>query len=208
MASRQGIDSATVTQLSADYQEPFLAVKAEFDTSTVRVWSGVDDLTLNSETYTGAGTFLTISNINESNELASDGITIGLSYMDSTVLNYALTESYQNRPVTIFLGFLTGGTNNVKGYVTIFKGRMVNMSINDTPDGANILLSAENRLIDLMRPRGYRYTHQAQDHLFSGDLGLQYIQKIQDREVTWGQETEGYSTGNGGPRSGGTGPQR
>ena len=208
MASRQGIDSATITQLTADVSEPFLAVKAEFDTDEVRVWTGVDDLSLNSETYTGAGSLLTVSKIDETNELSSEGVAIGLSYMDATVLDHALTENYQNRPVTIFMGFTTGGTNNIKGYLTVFKGRMINMAINDTPDGATIMLSAENRLIDLATPRGYRYTHQAHDHLYSGDLGLQYIQKIQDKEITWGEETEGYSHSPNGPRTGGTGPQR
>ena len=207
MASRQGIDSATISQLTADVNEPFLAVKAEFETDDIRVWTGVDDITINSETYTGAGTLLNISKIEETNEVSSNGVSVGLSYMNSTILNYALTETYQFRPVTIFMGFTTGGTNNVKGYLTVFSGRMVNMSINDSPDGATIMLSAENRLIDLEKPRGYRYTHQAQDHLFSGDLGLQYIQKIQDKEITWGEETESYSH-HGGPRSGGSGPQR
>jgi hypothetical protein len=197
MASRQGIDSATITQLTADVSEPFLAVKAEFDTDEIRVWTGVDDITLNSETYTGAGSLLNVSRVDETNELNSEGVSIGLSYMDATVLDHALTENYQNRPVTIFMGFTTGGTNNIKGYLTVFKGRMVNMTIQDSPDGATIILSAENRLIDLQRPRGYRYTHQAQDHLFSGDLGLQYIQKIQDKEITWGEETESYSNSMG-----------
>ena len=197
MASRQGIDSATITQLTADVSEPFLAVKAEFDTDEIRVWTGVDDISLNSETYTGAGSLLNVSRVDETNELNSEGVSIGLSYMDATVLDHALTENYQNRPVTIFMGFTTGGTNNIKGYLTVFKGRMINMSINDTPDGASIMLSAENRLIDLATPRGYRYTHQAQDHLFSGDLGVQYIQKIQDKEITWGEETESYSNSMG-----------
>ena len=131
MASRQGIDSATITQLTADVNEPFLAVKAEFETDDIRVWTGVDDITINSETYTGAGTLLNISKIEETNEVSSNGVSIGLSYMDDTVLNYALTETYQFRPVTIFMGFTTGGSNNVKGYLTIFKGRMINMSILD-----------------------------------------------------------------------------
>ena len=205
MASRQGIDSATITQLTADVNEPFLAVKAEFETDDIRVWTGVDDITINSETYTGAGTLLNISKIEETNEVSSNGVSVGLSYMNSTILNYALTETYQFRPVTIFMGFTTGGTNNVKGYLTVFSGRMVNMSINDSPDGATIMLSAENRLIDLEKPRGYRYTHQAQDHLFSGDLGLQYIQKIQDKEITWGEETEGYANS---PRNLRTGSHR
>ena len=193
MASRQDVNAATITQLSADVSEPFLAVKAEFDTDEIRVWSGVDDITLNSETYTGAGELLTVSPAEEGNDLSSAGVTVGLSYMDATVLDHALTENYQNRPVTIFLGFVTGGSSDIKGYLTVFKGRMTGMTVSDTPDGANIILSAESRLIDLKRPRGYRYTHQAQDHLYSGDLGLQYITKIQNKEIIWGSASGDYN---------------
>ena len=193
MATRPGFDSSITNRLGADHQELFFAVKAEFDTSDIRVWSGLEDLVINSEKYTGAGTLLSISNIEENLQLMSSGLTIALSGMDETVLDLALTENYQNRPVTIFLGFVTGGSSDIKGYLTVFKGRMTGMTVSDTPDGANIILSAESRLIDLKRPRGYRYTHQAQDHLYSGDLGLQYITKIQNKEIIWGSASGDYN---------------
>ena len=65
MATRQGIDTAISSRLGADAQQMFFAVKAEFDTDDIRVWSGTDDITVNSETYTGAGTLLAISNVEE-----------------------------------------------------------------------------------------------------------------------------------------------
>ena len=188
MASREGIDSAILTRLGADNVQPFTAVKAEFDTDDVLIWSGIEDITINSETYTGAGTFLGIDTVEEDAEINSNGIAISLSYMDPIVLNYALTESYQNRPITILIGFTMGGSNEVAGVMTLFKGRMQTMRINDTPEGAVISLTAENRLIDLSKPRGYRYTNQAQQHLFSGDLGMQYISKIQEKQIFWGKK--------------------
>ena len=108
MATRQGLDSSIVNRLGADEQALFLAVKAEFDTSDIRLWTGVDDLTIDSETYTGAGTLLSIGNVEENSDLSSKSLSISLSAMDSTVLNYALTESYQNRNITLFLGYVMG----------------------------------------------------------------------------------------------------
>ena len=116
--------------------------------------------------------------------------------MDKTVLNYALTENYQNRIVTIYMGFVMGGSNEVAGVLTYFKGRMKTMNINDTPDGAMISLTAENRLIDLTKPRGYMYTNQAQQHLFSGDLGMQFISKIQEKQIFWGKKQPNTWGGN------------
>ena len=196
MASREGIDAGALARLSADNAEPFLAVKAEFDTDDILVWSGTEDITVNSETYTGAGTLLAIDRIEEDSEISSKGITVALSHMDKTVLNYALTENYQNRPITIYIGFVMGGSNEVAGVLTYFKGRMQTMKINDTSDGAMIALTAESRLIDLTKPRGYRYTNQAQQHLFSGDLGMQYISKIQEKQIFWGKKQPNNWGGN------------
>ena len=106
MASRTGIDSAITNRLGADHQELFFAVKAEFDTDDIRMWTGKDDLTISSETYTGAGGLLSIGGIEDVRDLKSSGLQIGLSGMDSTVLDYALTENYQNRFLTLFMGYL------------------------------------------------------------------------------------------------------
>ena len=75
MASRQGIDAAIVTRLGADTAEPFFAVKAEFDTDDILVWSGTDDITINSETYTGAGELLNVSRIEEDAEISTPKVS-------------------------------------------------------------------------------------------------------------------------------------
>ena len=172
----------------------FFAVKAEFDTDDIRVWTGTDDITVNSETYTGAGTLLGISGVEEDLELKSSGISISLSGMDSTVLNYALTENYQNRPITIFLGFQMGGSNESAGELTLFKGRMTSLQINDTPDGATVTIDCENRLVDLDRPSNLRYTVESQEFLNTGDTGFNRVQSLADKQIAWGQKQDVRTT--------------
>ena len=198
MATRQGLDSSITNRLGADEQALFFAVKAEFDTDDIRVWSGVDDLTISSETYTGAGTLLSVSNSEDNTELKSNGIVVALSGMDTTVVNYALTESYQNRPITIFMGYVMGGTNEVAGTLTLFKGRMTSLVINDTPEGSTVTIDAENRLVDLDRPSNLRYTKESQNFLFSGDTGFNRVASIQDKQINWGKAGMSGSGGAGG----------
>lgn len=194
MATRQGIDTAISSRLGADAQQMFFAVKAEFDTDDIRVWTGTDDITVNSETYTGAGTLLGISGVEEDLELKSSGLSISLSGMDSTVLNYALTENYQNRPITIFLGFQMGGSNESAGELTLFKGRMTSLQINDTPDGATVTIDCENRLVDLDRPSNLRYTVESQEFLNTGDTGFNRVQSLTDKQIAWGQKQDVRTT--------------
>ena len=199
MASRTGIDSAITNRLGADHQELFFAVKAEFDTSDILVWTGKDDLVISSETYTGAGSLLSIGGVEDGRDLKSAGLNIALSGMDATVLDYALTENYQNRFLTLFMGFLMGGSNEVAGTIVLFKGRMTTLTISDDPNGATISIDAENRLIDLDRPSNLRYTKESQEFLFTGDIGLDRVNQIQDKEIVWGRSaSSGGMTGGGG----------
>jgi len=195
VATRQGLDASIVNRLGADEQALFFAVKAEFDTDDILVWSGTDDLVIGSETYTGAGTLLSVSNSEENLELKSNGLVVGLSGMDTTVVNYALTENYQNRPITIFLGYVMGGTNEVAGTLTLFKGRMTSLVINDTPDGSIVTIDAENRLVDLDRPSNLRYTKESQNFLHSGDTGFNRVASLQDKQIVWGKTSENAGKG-------------
>ena len=199
MATRQGLDTSIVNRLGADEQAIFIAVKAEFDSGTIRLWSGLGDASIDSETYTGAGDLLSISNVEENLELKSNGLTISLSGMDTTVLDYALTENYQNRYITLFLGYLMGGTNEVAGTLTLFKGRMNTLTISDNPNGSTITIDAENRLVDLNRPSNFRYTKESQNFLHNGDTGFNRVASLQDKEIIWGKQSD---TGSGGTGSG------
>ena len=198
MSNRGGIDSSIADYLAADHQILFLAVKAEFDTETIRVWSGDYDLSISGDSYTGVGTLLNISNIEDTLELKSSGLTVALAGMDATVLNLALTENYQNRFITVFLGYLSGGTDTVVGTMTLFKGRMQSMAINDDPNGSTITIDAENRLIDLDRPSNLRYTKESQKFIDSTDTCFNRVASLQDKEIIWGRSSSNTGTGTGG----------
>ena len=202
MATRTGINTHLVNRLGANEQEIFVALKAEFDTETIRLWNGTEDLVIDSATYLGAGSLLSIGAAEESSDLSSQGMTITVSGMNKDVLDLALTENYQNRFVSVFLGYLMGGSNEVAGTFTLFKGRMTALTVNDTPQGATISIDAENRLVDLERPSNFRYTKESQNFLHSGDTFFNRVASLQDKEIIWGRSS---STGGGGGGGGGRG---
>ena len=203
MATRQGLDASIVNRLGADEQALFFALKAEFDTDDILLWSGTDDLVIASETYTGAGNLLSISNTEDNLELKSNGLVITLSGMDATIVNYALTENYQNRPLTLFMGYVMGGTNEVAGTLTLFKGRMTNLVIGDTPEGSTVTISAENRLVDLDRPSNLRYTKESQNFLHDGDTGFNRVASLQDKQINWGKSSDTAGKGGSADRDNG-----
>lgn len=197
MATRQGLDAVLQARLQESEQNLFLACEAQFDTETIRVWNGRNDTTIDSDTYTGASGLLSISNVEESNEIKSSNITVSLNGMDKTILDLALSENYQNRKIKILLGYLDGGTDEVGATMTIFSGRMTSMTIDDTPEGARISLEAENRLVDLSRPPMFRYTKESQEFLHSGDDCFNQVNNIADKEIYWGRSTATAYDGGG-----------
>lgn len=197
MSNRGGIDSDIVKYLEADHQVLFTAVKAEFDTETIYLWSGDYDLVISGNTYLGVGTLLSISNIEDTLELKSSGLSVALAGMDATVLDLSLTENYQNRFITVYLGYLSGGTDTVVGTMTLFKGRMQSITINDNPNGSTITVDAENRLIDLSRPSNLRYTKESQQYISPNDTCFNRVQSLQDKEIIWGRSSSNTGTGTG-----------
>jgi hypothetical protein len=201
MASRSGIDSQITNRLGADQQLLFFAVKAQFDTETIRLWTGIDDITLDGETYTGAGDLLGITDIEDTLEIKSTNCSFTLSGMDETVLNLALSEDIQNRKIFLFMGYLSGGGNVSAGEITLFSGRMTNLSINDDPDGMTIIVNAENRLVDLNRPCNLRYTLASQQIINSTDTGFKYVMALQDKQIDWGRPSNDDTSNSGGSTS-------
>ena len=200
MATRAGIDTNAALRLAEDHQNLVFDLKLDFDTAEILLHTGMGELVISGQTYEGAGTLLSISDIEDSADLKSAGVTFSLSGMNMEVLGYALAENYQNRIATLKMAFLSGGTDHVQGVMDIYSGRMMQININDNPQsGATITVQTENRLIDMRRPSNYRYTKESQNHLYPGDTSLNEVAKIQDMEILWGRNAGSVGGGGRGP---------
>lgn len=180
------LPSALVTATTATQLTPFLAVQLEFDSGTVRYWSGYGTMTIGGSSFTGVGTLGSITPIEETEDLSARGLTIQLSGIPSALISLALSEDYQGRKASIFFGALNADTGAVLDVVTVFAGRMDVMTITDDGQSATISFAVENRLIDFQRTRESRYTHEEQIRRYAGDNGLEYVAGLQDKVIYWG----------------------
>jgi hypothetical protein len=197
---------------SAKVVFPIIFVEAEFDSSTVRMWSGVGDLSWDAKTWTGGGSLLNVSSIEESTEVKAIGTRVSLSGIPSELLSLALQEDYQGRNLRVYLGAFTnentfllkqdgsillkedGGKliavdeqDIVAEPITIFSGRMDVMTISEGGDTSTIEVTVENRLIDFERTRERRYTSEDQKIDYPNDKGFEFVSSIQDTEIVWGR---------------------
>ena len=172
---------------------PFLATELEFSTGTLKFWNGYGDITMtaggSSKTFTGLGDLMNVSAVSESDQVEAIGATLSLTGIKSSLISAALSANYTNRNASIYLGLFDTSKSVIADVYTLFKGKMDIMKIDEGPETATIQLSLENRLIVLDRAKERRYTHEDQQLSFSGDLGLEFVPELQDKEIIWGKKT-------------------
>ena len=205
------LSQVTIENLEDDVVYPFFAVELLFDgDNTLRMWTGVGTLTLEDGTeWVGTGNLLNVSAIEETAEMAVKGATITLSGVPSELLSLALSEPYQGRVCNIYFGTFSVGKllqedgafilfedgskillqTGSTGFNQLFSGYMDQMNIADGGDTATIELMVENRLIDLERARVARFTSGYQKSIYAGDLGLDFVEDLQDKDIVWGRSS-------------------
>ena len=218
----RSLDPTTLENINKDVVRPFNAVELKFDgthtdpdtglqvPNVIRLWTGVGTLTLDDGTnWVGAGTLLSISDIEETAEMAVRGATVSLSGIPSEVISLALSEPYQGRVCNIYFGTFSQGSilqesssyillqdgsrinleTTDKGFNEIFSGYMDQMNIEESAETSTISVTVENRLVDLERARVARYTSGYQNSIYPDDLGLEFIEELQDKQIAWGRKS-------------------
>ena len=187
MAARD-IAAQMLSEIQKDKFSPVLLFKFEFDNGTLRLWNGLHDLDFNEpgigiNTYTGAANLLALSSIKETINLKADSLSVSLSGLDATLLSISLTEQYQGRPFTLWLGALDDSNILIPDPLLIFNGKMDVMTFTDDGVTGKIDLIIENELIALNRPNERRYNDKDQELDFPGDRFFEFVPSIQQKEI-------------------------
>tara|TARA_X000000368_G_C22967970_1_gene684106 strand:- start:545 stop:1105 length:561 start_codon:yes stop_codon:yes gene_type:complete len=171
--------------LNDDVLRPVYFLKLEFPSGTTYLNSSDRNITFDSQSYLGAGTIGTMSDIEETSELQANGVKLTLTGIPSTYISIALTTEFQGSNATAYLGFLNSSYALVDDPFIVFVGKVDTMAIS-LSDYATIELDIENRLIDWERPRISRFTNEEQQNLYSGDKGLEFVDSVAEKELFWG----------------------
>ena len=183
----RSLPAALSTEFAAKQLKPFYAVELDFDSGVLRFWTGYGTLTASGEDWDGAGTILGISSPNENIDLSADGISITFTGLDSSIIAITLTQNYRGRSAKVYIGALDSDNQPVSDLYQVFAGRMDVMTIQEDGATATISLQVENVLIDLERPRSRKYTDEEQRKRYAGDVSLENVAALQDRQIAWGR---------------------
>ena len=177
-------DLTTIVQNALDDNTvyPFFAVDLLFDDNEeLYLWTGIGEQEINGNVYIGTGNLLNISSVEESSEISAKGATLTLSGVPSELLSLALSTPYQGRKCNLYFGVMGDKTS----YAELFSGYMDQMNIEESGETCTIQLTVENKLVDLERARVARYTSAYQKSVYPSDRGLDFVESLQTKELTW-----------------------
>lgn len=178
-----------ISALTAATVRAEFLVELDYPSGADRFWSGLMDIVWNGDTWDAIGRPERIENIEETTELRATNTQIVISGIPSAYVSNALSENYRNRTGKIYLCCVKSSdpTQVVADPIEIFSGYMDQQTISDDGQTATITIDLESKMIDFTRPRRKLWTHEDQQIANPGDLGLQYVAELQNKEIIWGR---------------------
>jgi hypothetical protein len=171
----------------------YLVVLADLDFSSgaVRVHDGVGPLVFGGNTYQGIGTFGGIEVIEENIDTVARGVICTLSGIEASLISTVMTERYQGRTATFYLGLLTEQIAFVDTPEEIWSGRMDTMNITLSERQATIRLTCEHRL--RREPQAARMTDEDLQLQHSGDTFFGLMAQIPLYKAAWGDKPNSFN---------------
>ena len=183
MAAR-GLTSGMLTAIAATVVRPVLFYEGEYDGGILNLWTGFGDYSWDSKTWTGGGRMLSISPIDEADDLTARGFSVTLTGVPTALISIALLNFRQNKPGTLWLGAMDAAGALIVDPYQLVRGKFDTDSITDNGDTCTITVNYEHELIDLQKPRERRYTDSDQKIDYPQDGGFRYVQSLQDATLT------------------------
>jgi len=182
--SRSGTSGA-FSALAAGAATFLVFAEMDFASGFLRVTNAPYAVPWNGYTWKGLGEFGSMEAVQEGANLEAFGVRLTLSGVDPVNISLALTEHYQGRSCKIWIAPLDSGHQVIADPVLVFDGRMDTMQM-EAGQQAVVTVTAESRLADLERPRVRRYNDADQQWLYPGDLGMQFVEQMVEKELVWG----------------------
>ncbi len=178
--------TANADEAVKEHVHMFLAVAIDLPSGIQRLWSGYGDLSFGGFTYTGIGTFGQVAVGAEHTRLLAEKKSFRLSGVDPSLMPEADIDGSFGRSITEYFGFLDTNAGVLIAMPEInWEGRIDSIIRCDGPEPF-LEITAENRMVYLDLPNGWRYTHEHQQQFFPGDDGLKLVPTTETTTVHWG----------------------
>lgn len=187
-------DGATVTALAA----PGIVIRGmvllALPSGNYGFWDGDTPFVSGGVTYNPGGQLIEIDSGDQALGLQSNSITLKLyanpdAGLTVTVLQTIELENYHQKPVTISKAIFNADTRALISVYAVWRGRIDQVSHEDTGDAYAIVARCESRSADFTR-RGWAVAaHAQQDQISAGDRFFEYSGVAGSVEIAFGRES-------------------
>lgn len=189
----RSFDSDTLDLLDSGRIVTRALMEFQFGTGTYGFWDGVGTMVYAGLTYVGAGSLISIDDLDYVSDLSSAAITFRLTAVPNSdltpdVLASIESETYHGRPVILRRAYIHPDTRALVSVERIWRGYLDQVSHSYTIGGEAVLeMSCESRARDNTR-RGYRtYSDADQRRIDADDGGFRHAATAAAQTIYWGR---------------------
>ncbi len=206
MTSKRTISATNETAFLAQVKKLVYFARCDFAAGVERFHTEIGPKTAvhpihGSEVYTGIGDFGGISGtVVESVSGAPQAVKLLLSGVKAALITTALTDNYHRRDIEIMVGLENEAGALIDDPEILFSGFMDKMDTALDEGIGHLMLTCESRGTNLLRASDHRFTDEDKQAELSGDLIAEYVYRMIDLQVFWGDKNFSINFGTGGTR--------
>lgn len=210
MTSKRSITAANETATLAQLVKPVYFARLDFSSGVERYHTEIGPTTAThpihgAESYLGLGDFGGIDGqVVESVSGSPQSLKLSLSGVNATLINMSLTDDYYRRDVEIMLGLEDEAGDLIANPEILFSGFMDTIAVSLSQGIGQMTLTCESRGTNLQRSSDWRFTDEDKQIEVSGDLLGEYIFRMADLQLFWGDRAFNSPFGSSSPRDPGT----
>ncbi len=180
----RNLTASLVTESLQQHWINVVFVKLEFDSGDLFVHNGIGTYVWGGDTWLGVGDFGSIGTVEEGPHISPYELILVLSGLNTQVADEALNQDYYLRPITVYMGALDTTDTLVADPDEIWSGKIDQMDA--VVGSANtITITCESDLAIFDKVNGKRFSDEALQGDFTGDLLLQYVDQMEDATIVW-----------------------
>lgn len=174
---------------TADAYGQLALVELALRGGTVRYTNWPLNVDVMGQSWIGLGHLGSIGEMHESEDGASEKLTVGVSAVDVGTRALALADpaDYQDRPVRVWIALLNANSLQISGSPVLrFAGVMDQMKINRDGTQASIQMECRTAAYDVRsNPASLRMNHAQHSARYPGERGFEYLTSIIGNPAIW-----------------------
>lgn len=147
----RNLTALVISETEKSVLRPALLIEARFTSGYLRLWTGVGNVVVDGETYSGAGRMLSIEPVIETTSVEAAPLKITLSGIPADLLAQSLEEVRQGAPARIKQAFVDQNGAIISSPYTAWEGKIGACVIDESAETAAIGVTVENSLVNLRR---------------------------------------------------------